>query len=214
MNLKLFFINLWKLLSTYFTEKNNAKQQQVLEKAQVPDNPQPINTLTFPYNSSFTYVDNEIQVLIEKTVTEVIGHTHSTFFVAPSLCEVTYDAPMNLFSFELILNRNVDYYDEQLGKKDVERFNHHYEHIQVQHRNDCNSLCMQHSDLYRRYESELQNCGYSNINPILVEQAWINYCEALKSLQYFVTFNVEFVSCSKATYDPTGRICVVRFKIY
>lgn len=193
-----------------FLKNQFSSLQQCETKPQLPDNQK---MYSLPYDSQFTYCNNELQVIMENTVTEVVKHTQSTIFIAPTLCQVEYDASTNLLSFELVLRDDINYYDEQRGKKDIDRFNHHYQHLQVQHATQGKALYTQYYNLHSQYLNEMQNYGYSAVNLLNIEQLWIACNEYMKQWQYYVSFNLAFVSCSKASYDPTGRICVVRFKI-
>ena len=167
--------------------------------------------LLIPYNRDFYYAyNNEPQIILETTITEVVKHARLLSFNLPSLCEVDYDAASNLYTFELVLLDTINIYDANASERDVRRLNHHYEHLKTKCLQQKDSLLEEYNICYTTYQNELAVYGVSSLNP---EAAWLKYIEYCKAWQYFIFANIVFVNCSKANYDRRGRTCVVKFKI-
>ena len=163
-----------------------------------------------PYNTVFSYYPSEVKMILENTITEIFKHTNLSSCKNLYLCEIEYDKTYNLYSFEVELQETVTYYDARCGERDVRHLNNHFKHLQ--------SKCIQNWDCQyqhlcycqQQYIQQMSHLGYSTIIP---EQTAVQYREWLKKWQYFLDFNIVFVSCTKANYDRSGRTCVVRFKI-
>lgn len=166
--------------------------------------------LQVPYRTDFNYYPNEPQTILESTLTEVLKHANLLSFNLPTLCEVDYDAETNLYAFELVLQNNIAFYDSSAGERDVRRMNHHFQHLQTNCAKSRDNLYNTYCARLQQYQYEVHMSGRSTIIP---EQSWVEYLEYCKKWQYFLFANIVFVSCTKASYDRNGRICVVRFKI-
>ena len=163
-----------------------------------------------PYLAGYNYYPNEAQVILENAIVQVVRHANLLSFVPPSLCEVSYDEKTKLYTFELVLYNNVSHYSRDCAERDVNRLNHHFQHLQTNCAKTRDNLYNTHCTKLQQYQYEMQTYGHSSIIP---EQSWIQYLEYCKTWQYFLSATILFVSCTKASYDRHGRICVVCFKI-
>ena len=165
---------------------------------------------TVPYHTDFNYYPNEPQTILESTITEVLRHANLLSFNVPSLCMIDYDVKNNLYTFELVLQNAIAFYDTSAGERDVRRMNHHFQHLQTNCAKTRDKLYCTYCTKAQQYQKEIEMYGHSSV---ILEQSWVEYLEYCKKWQYFLFANLVFVSCTKASYDRNGRICVVRFKI-
>lgn len=160
-------------------------------------------------NFNYPYGTEEVRAIVENTITQILFHARLRAFSIQPYCIVEIDPETNLLQTELVLSGSVDGYSESREKQDLKRLNEHYRALKIKCCKHYEKMCTQYNEAQIRYEQS-QMAGIFGIS---LESMFTHRLDFAKENQYFLEFNLEFVSLRRAVYDKTGSTCILKFKI-
>lgn len=160
-------------------------------------------------NFKYPYGIEEIRGMVEYTITQILFNARLRAFNSQPYYIVEFDSETNLLQTELILMDSVDGYSESREKHDLKRLNEHYRALKIKCAKHYDKMC----DQYNNSQIQYQQNHIASIFCTSLESMFIHEMDFAKENQYFLEFNLEFVSLRRAVYDRTGRTCFLKFKI-
>ena len=160
-------------------------------------------------NYFYSYGMVEIQGILEDTITQVLSNARLCAFQAQYHYIIENDIATNLLQTELVLKDSVESYPEAREKQDLKRISSHYRAL-------ATKRFINFQKIYQKYCTKImqnqQNSNFACIGENL-ESIMLQGMEFGKINQYFLQFELQFVSLNRAMYDRTGSTCLLKFKI-
>lgn len=160
-------------------------------------------------NFNYPFGTEEVRAIVENTITQILFHARLRAFSIQPYCIVEIDPETNLLQTELVLSGSVDGYSESRERQDLKRLNEHYRALKTKRAKQYESMCKQYNNAQMQYK---QSPMFSFLSSSL-EVMFVHGLDFAKENQYFLEFNLQFVSLRRAVYDKTGSTCILKFKI-
>lgn len=162
------------------------------------------------FSTEFVYLDpEEVRYIVERSLTAVVKHAHLTPFAYLNELVVSNDVNnKKLLVTELELHSDASY-SQHREAKDLQRLASHYRALRIEAMRKQQILA---NNLQCACARQQQNAAFGAVWSD-VENCQLRLQEFIKEHQFFLMFNMRFISLSRASYDRDGRVCLLRFAI-
>lgn len=160
-------------------------------------------------NFNYPFGTEEVRGIVENTVTQILFHARLRAFSIQPYYIVEIDPETNMLQTELVLLDSVGGYSESREKQDLKRLNEHYRALKTKRAKQYENMCNQYNQTQAQCEQSQMACFLD----ASLESMFIHGLDFAKENQYFLEFNLQFISLRRAVYDKTGSTCILKFKI-